>query len=302
MSELITIHELHNRLANNAPQLPVDVRTEAEFTSAHLPSAVNACVYEVGFLEEISTHYPDKSRAICVYGNAADTCESRMAAEKLDRAGYSHVLELREGIDAWRAAGLPIEGSGEGAGTGVGAAPHGFLPVDLRESRIEWTGRNLLNSHHGVIGLKEGSLEYERGRLAGGKFTIDMNAITCTNLQGDPLHDVLVNHLRSHDFFDTSLYPEARFVITGSKPTERATPGALNLLIHGDLTIKDMRLPIEFSAASGITPEGKVAAQALVEIDRTRWSAIYGSGKFFRNLGMHLVNDMIEIRLRVVTE
>jgi hypothetical protein len=36
-------------------------------------------------------------------------------------------------------------------------------------------------------------------------------------------------------------------------------------------------------------------------IDRTLWNVLYGSGKYFRRLGGHLVNDQIEIQLRIVT-
>ena len=50
-----------------------------------------------------------------------------------------------------------------------------------------------------------------------------------------------------------------------------------------------------------MTPEGKFAAQASFAIDRTLWEVLYGSGKYFRNLGGHLVNDLIELQLRIVT-
>ena len=50
---------------------------------------------------------------------------------------------------------------------------------------------------------------------------------------GDPLHDVLIAHLVSHDFFDVELYPEARFVITATERLAGATPGAPNLAVRG---------------------------------------------------------------------
>jgi polyisoprenoid-binding protein YceI len=89
--------------------------------------------------------------------------------------------------------------------------------------------------------------------------------------------------------------------MTSTEPVSQATPGAPNLKVRGELTVKSVTLPVDFLATAGITPEGKAAAQAFLTIDRTLWNVIYGSGKFFRNLGGHLVNDLIEFQLRIVT-
>ena len=102
--------------------------------------------------------------------------------------------------------------------------------------------------------------------------------------------------------FSTSRsYPEGRFVITSTESVRQATPGAPNLKLQGELTLKNVTLPVEFLATAGMTPEGKSAAQASFAIDRTLWEVLYGSGKYFRNLGGHLVNDLIELQLRIVT-
>ena len=39
---------------------------------------------------------------------------------------------------------------------------------------------------------------------------------------------------------------------------------------------------------------------ATLAFDRTLWGSIYGSGKFFRRLAGHLVNDLVEIQVKVV--
>ena len=182
------------------------------------------------------------------------------------------------------------------------ASPDGWLDVDVAESRVEWVGRNLLNKHYGRIELKGGKLRFDRGDLVGGEFTLDMRAITCQDLAGDPLHDVLIAHLVSHDFFDVELYPEARFVITATERVAGATPGAPNLAVRGELTLKDVSRALEFVASAGLTAEGKAAAQAAFAIDRTQWNVLYGSGKYFRHLAGHLVNDLIEIQIRIVTQ
>jgi polyisoprenoid-binding protein YceI len=111
---------------------------------------------------------------------------------------------------------------------------------------------------------------------------------------------VLVNHLRSDDFFDVALYPTALFAITSSAPTAESTVGSPNLTVHGELSLKNVTHPIEFTASAGFTPEGKPAAQASFAFDRTKWNVLYGSGKYFRHLAGHLVNDLIEVEVRMV--
>ena len=292
--------ELARRMKTSTAPVLIDVRLEEDYLAAHLPGAKNNCVYEVSFSERMSEAAPKKDVAVCVYGAAADSCEARMAAEKLVRAGYGEVLEMRAGLDGWKSAGLEVKSEGASKEEDP-APPEGWREIDLAESRVEWVGRNLLSKHNGAVAIKSGKLQFNQGELRSGEFVLDMHAIVCHDLAGDQLHDVLITHLQSDDFFDVEVYPESRFAITSAEAMPRATPGAPNLKVHGELTLKNVTLPIEFLATAGMTPEGKAAAQASPTIDRTLWNVIYGSGKYFRNLGGHLVNDLIELQFRIVT-
>jgi hypothetical protein len=86
-----------------------------------------------------------------------------------------------------------------------------------------------------------------------------------------------------------------------SNPRKTLQTGAPNLAIHGELTLKGVTHLIGFAAVSGLTADGKLAAQAMLSFDRTLWNVLYGSGKLFQNLGGHLVNDLIEVQLHIVT-
>jgi polyisoprenoid-binding protein YceI len=281
------------------PQL-VDVRLEEDCQCTRLPGSRNNCVYEVAFLDRMPDVAPDLNLPVCVYGADSGSLESRMAAEKLCRHGYQEVYDFRDGLAGWKAAGYEVKETG----ATVAAAPKvadGVHGIDLGESHVRWVGRNLLNMHEGDVGLKSGSLRIENGKLAGGEFVIDMTAISSRDLAGNPLHDVLMRHLHDHDFFDTELYPEARFVIEKATDIPNATPGAPNLNISGTLTLKGVSGPVEFPACAGVTPEGKLGAQATLSFDRTKWNVLYGSGKWFRHLAGHLVNDLIDLQLRIVS-
>jgi rhodanese-related sulfurtransferase len=276
----------------------LDVRLPEDFAAEHLRGAVNNCVFEVQFLERMGNLAAGLDVPICCYGNGEGSLESRVAATKLQHAGYRALYDFEAGIAAGEAAGLGVERHGSAAKT---PAPRdGLHAVELAESWVEWTGRNLLNLHHGRVALRRGVLSVQNGRLTGGEIVLDMNAITCHDLAGSPLHDVLIAHLRSDDFFETERYPEATLLVTATSISDDATPGSPNLAITGDLTLKGVTHALEFTACAGVAPDGRLAAQADFPIDRCRWNVIYGSGKFFKRLGGHLVNDLIGIRLRIV--
>jgi len=298
-SILLSAAQLKEALGESNPPLLLDVRLEDDFNASHLPGAKNNCVFEIVFLERMANLAPDKAAPVCVYGEGTESLESRVAAEKLLRSGYTKVQEFREGLCGWKAAEFSLE-----SGSPVAATPaiaDGVHDLDLEESRVEWTGRNLLNRHHGSISLKDGSLRFEKGNLVGGEVVFDMGSITCYNLAGTPLHDVLVGHLKSDDFFDVELYPTARFEIVSSKVLNDKS-GTPNLAVHGELTLKNVTDTVEFTASAGVTPEGRPAAQAAFAFDRTKWNVLYGSGRFFHRLAGHLVNDLIEVQVRMVAK
>jgi len=55
-----------------------------------------------------------------------------------------------------------------------------------------------------------------------------------------------------------------------------------------------------FEAVIENLADGALAAEAHFDLDRTRWGVIYGSGRFFEHLGMHLVYDPISVQVRIV--
>ncbi len=294
--------QLKELLSATPPPVLVDVRLADDYAAAHLPNAQNNCVFEVVFLDRMSNMVKDKDTPICVYGAASDSLESRVAFEKLERAGYTRVLEFREGLEGWRASGFPVDGNPAKEATQAPVVPDGEHLLDLEESKVEWIGRNLLNRHHGSLVIKDGSLRFEDGKLVGGEIVFDMKEIGCHNLAGTDLHDVLVSHLRSDDFFDVELYPTARFVITSAETLPDTKAGEPNLALRGELSLKNVTDTIEFTACAGFTPEGKPAAQAVIIFDRTKWNVLYGSGRFFHRLAGHLVNNLIELQVRMVAK
>ena len=63
------------------------------------------------FREKMRALVPDMAAPLLVYG-AGGSLDSAVAAEKLQREGYTDISLFAGGLEAWRKAGLPLEGEG----------------------------------------------------------------------------------------------------------------------------------------------------------------------------------------------
>lgn len=292
-AELDALREAHPNL------VLLDVRLGEDFQEGHLPGAVNQCVFEMVFLHDLAAKAVRREEPVCVYGVAPESRESATAAGKLERAGYGQVYEFRGGLEAWRAEGRPVEVASVN-GTAAAVVRDGRFALDLDESKLVWVGRNLINHHWGHVAISEGHVTFQGGVPVSGAVTVDLRQITCADLAGGPMHDVLIHHLESDDFFDVENHPEAVFVFENAEVCSQAA-GCQNLKLHGSLTLRGETHPLTIIAAAGFTPEGKAALQASLALDRTEWGVLYGSGRYFLRLAGHLVNDQIELQLRILT-
>ncbi len=298
MNPLITLPELADLTSTGVPVQVLDVRLAEDFASGHLPDSVHHCVFEVGFLAAVQATLPQRQQRLIVVGWGSSSQEAEVAWERLVAAGYVQAQILQGGIDAWSQAGLTLDATAPALP--VQAWPVGRRALDLAQSSVAWCGRNLLNQHRGLLPISSGYLDFDAaGPLVGGRVECALRDLICTDLAGTPLHEVLVQHLLSADFFAAERFPLVVLEITQSTRIAESA-GSLNLEVRADLTLRGVTQGICFLASAGLTPEGQPAAQAALAIDRTRWGAIYGSGKLFRRLAGHLVNDRIELHAKLV--
>lgn len=163
--------------------------------------------------------------------------------------------------------------------------------VDTAASNIVWTAEKVTGKHTGNVKIKNGDLQVSHGKLVGGSFEIDMNSITCTDLEGERAGK-LVGHIKSDDFFGVSTYPTAKFVITRAIPQD--TKG--NYKIIGNLTIKDKTNEIVFKG-NVTEADGQVTATGDIVVDRSKFDVKYGSGSFFDNLGDKTIYDEFGLKV-----
>lgn len=292
---VIKIDDLAALLGTGEELKLLDVLPAKVFLRRHLPGALNACVYEVGFLEEVKAAGIEATDTVIVYATDDHTLAAEDATLKLERAGYTNVRELEGGIEGWVSEGHPVEGTGESAPEEPPPPPREELVVDTAKSRLRWIGRNLAGRHEGEVGIASGALLLEHGQLTGGRVEIDMTAITCTDIADGPMNRVLIDHLESDDFFDVVRHPSAILEIGDVEAVGNALPGLPNLRCTGSLTLKGVTNPVRLMLTSGRTGTGEWVAQSNFDLDRTRYGVNYGSGKLYDFLGMHLVNDLITL-------
>ena len=295
--------DLHEWLGRSENLVLVDVLTKSHFRRAHLPGAVNACVFKVDFLETMEQAVSDKTETVVVYGSSENSMDALVAEEKLLSAGYGQVLVLEGGLKAWSEAGFALEGEAvsEKSDTGVYLCiKDGNYPVDITRSTLKWIGRNATTTHFGHVQLSDATLQVKNSSI-NGVFSLDMESISNENLKGDKFHPVLIDHLKSDDFFFTRLFPHARFRITDSHLLEKPFRGSPNYKIAGDLLLRGKTASLDFLSTVNLTKKGCLLAEAHFDLDRTNWGIIYGSARFFEFLGMHLVYDLISLELRIVT-
>lgn len=278
--------------------LVLDVRLADDHAAARLPGAASNCVFEVAFAGRLAALGAAPDRAVCVYGHDAASLEAADAAAKLERAGFTRVHVLQGGLAGWRAAGGPVESAG--SAPALAGWPTGRRALEPGRCRVTWTGRNLLNSHWGEIAVAHGHVECGEGGLLGGEIVLDLRRLTCADLAGSDLHDVLIAHLESDDFFDTERWPTATYTLKAGRWVEGAAPGAPNLAVAGALTLRGATHPLDCVLAAGVATDGTAGAQGALSFDRTGWGVNYGSGRLYRRLAGHLVNDTVELGLRLV--
>ena len=156
--------------------------------------------------------------------------------------------------------------------------------VDSSKSTVRWLGKKMTGEHTGTIGVKEGTLVVENGKVTGGNVVIDMNSIIDTDLSDPGYNAKLIGHLKSDDFFSVATNPTAELAVT------KVENNGNSHTFTGTLTIKGITNPVSFTATSA--KDGKfMMYKGTLTVDRTKYNVRYGSKSFFENLGDKVIFD-----------
>jgi len=99
-----TVDEVKQKLDKGDKILLVDVREQSEFAKDHLPGAIHL---GKGVIErDVEARVPDVKTPMILYCGGG--FRSAMAADNLQKMGYTNVLSMDGGVREWREKNYPM--------------------------------------------------------------------------------------------------------------------------------------------------------------------------------------------------
>jgi len=100
----VTVAETQQRMRKNRDVKLIDIREDYEWETAHAAGAIHL---GKGIIErDIETTVPDKNAALILYCGGG--YRSALAADALQRMGYTNVFSMAGGWRAWKESGAEI--------------------------------------------------------------------------------------------------------------------------------------------------------------------------------------------------
>jgi rhodanese-related sulfurtransferase len=98
------VDEVKKRLDRGDKFMLVDVREESEYAKDHLPGAIHL---GKGVIErDIEARVPDLKAEMVLYCGGG--FRSALAADNLQKMGYTNVISMDGGVRGWREKGFPL--------------------------------------------------------------------------------------------------------------------------------------------------------------------------------------------------
>jgi len=98
------VDEVKQKLDRGERFMLVDVREESEFAKDHLPGAIHL---GKGVIErDIEARVPDLNTPLVLYCGGG--YRSALAADNLQKMGYTNVISMDGGVRGWRAKNYPM--------------------------------------------------------------------------------------------------------------------------------------------------------------------------------------------------
>ncbi|PKV75995.1 YceI family protein [Pontibacter ramchanderi] len=161
--------------------------------------------------------------------------------------------------------------------------------LEESNSKVIWKGYSPALYHDGSFRVQSQDIQVVDGQVTSGTFTVPIATIANFDLP-DEVKPVLLDHLKSPDFFNLALHPTASFRITKVQPLARVSEGA-NYTVTGDFTMLGQTHPIAFPA--NINLQGsKLELEASFKLDRTKWGMTYATDPA---LGDHHILPEVDI-------
>ncbi|MGN6490689.1 MAG: YceI family protein [Agriterribacter sp.] len=144
--------------------------------------------------------------------------------------------------------------------------------VQTSSSKVEWKGSAPTHFHTGSFSVSGTVITNPADKIKSGDFVIPISSIENYDLQ-NPEKQQLLEHLKSPDFFNAVLHPNAVFTITKVSGYDGGDSTAIegaNYTIAGNFSMLGKVQSISFPASITVA-NGAVTTKAIFNIDRTKW-------------------------------
>jgi polyisoprenoid-binding protein YceI len=140
--------------------------------------------------------------------------------------------------------------------------------LDVQKSKVLWNTGKMMGRHSGYFLFHSGNLQYSAtGEPVSGTFRMDMNSIRSTDNPDETGRLKTDANLKKSDFFASEQHPMATMVV--KKITRIGS--SMDFTVAGDLTIKGITNPIEFTATID-TKNNSSHITANVDISHQLWN------------------------------
>ncbi|GAB2685306.1 hypothetical protein GCM10027037_03490 [Mucilaginibacter koreensis] len=144
--------------------------------------------------------------------------------------------------------------------------------VNETSSKAEWKGSARDHYHVGSFKVTGELTTSAKGTVTDGYFLIPIASIEDYDLP-EPTRQVLLEDLKSENFFSLAMHPNAGFHITKVEPytqVDTAAVAGANYLITGDFRMVGQTHSMSFPAKITATADS-LTTEAKFKLDRTKW-------------------------------
>jgi len=104
----IDARELNAIMEEDGDWILIDTLPEESYEQRHIPGAHSVPANEPDFVERVDELVESRDDTVIVYCSDESCGLSPEAAEKLEEAGFTNVLDFSGGLKEWKEAGNPL--------------------------------------------------------------------------------------------------------------------------------------------------------------------------------------------------
>jgi polyisoprenoid-binding protein YceI len=212
--------------------------------------------------------------------NQSDEKSSDQTKNKIDTSNTNNISQTEEKIIGYDSI-AKVNTSYPDAETFI---------LDSDQSIINW----YCVIHTGYTKLNEGKVQFADGNIVSGDFEICMDSINDVDIDYQLMKEVLVNTLKSPDFFDIKKFPSAYFDLVRVKRISKE-----KFEVVGNLTIKNVTNQIRFNSTIQNQDSLIIVESERFSVDRTKWGITIYSENFEQTDKSFLFTDLVEIQISI---